>query len=46
MIIPVAAAIPTMAPTGLAYWGIFIIRYDIIIDGNAIAIKSPASVMV
>ena len=46
MIIPVALANPTITPTGLAYCGIFIARYAMIIDGNAIAINSPANVIV
>ena len=46
IIIPVAAAIPTIEPTGFKNVGCFIARYAIMIEGNAIAIKIPAKVIV
>jgi hypothetical protein len=46
IIIPVAAAIATIPPTGLAKLGCFIERYAKMIEGNAIAIKIPANVIV
>jgi hypothetical protein len=46
MIIPVAAAIETIVPTGFATSGCFMYRYEITIAGNAIAIKIPARVIV
>jgi hypothetical protein len=46
MIIPVAAAIPTMEPTGFTIVGCFIARYAMMIAGNPIAIKIPANVTV
>ena len=43
MIIPVAATIEMMEPTGFTIVGCFIARYAMIIAGNAIAIKSPTN---